>query len=80
MYKILTVGLAMTNSVGSHNPRLEFARIFQLLVGVTVFGGSCLLAGNYISFNSTPDFLKSVKYSSITPKLGQYGTGLWYLF
>jgi hypothetical protein len=74
MYKISTVGLAMTNSLGRQNPSLEFDRIFQLLVGVTVFGGSCLLAGNYISFNSTPDFLKSVKYSSITPKSGQYRT------
>jgi hypothetical protein len=46
--------------------------MFQLAAGVAVFGVTCLVANSYINFNSTPEFMRSVKYSSVTPKLGLY--------
>jgi hypothetical protein len=46
--------------------------MFQLAAGVAVFGVTCLVANSYINFNSTPEFIRSVKYSSVTPKLGLY--------
>ena len=48
-----------------------FVRAHQLVAGVAVFGATCLVAGNYIHFNPTPDYIHAVKYSSITPKLGK---------